>query len=220
MLSPGKARQGRRRRLLSYQVSNRCTSALHFAGERSFTPFCDRLFEGDMSGREKLSEPLKRPKRRGPLPVAQNATALLRHHLKVRGFTQVELVTRWTEIAGASLADHCFPYKLSPGSSGGSTLTLVADNRAALELQHQTPKLIDKINTYFGDTTINKIKVVAGEIPKSLSVQPAPRRLTVDEEAELLRRTASVEDPVLRDALTRLGRNAIGESRKTALLKR
>lgn len=99
-------------------------------------------------------------------------------------------------------------------------MTLVADDRAALELQHQTPKLIDKINTYFGKPTVNKIKVVTGEITRSLPVRPAPRRLSDDEETELLRRTARVEDPGLRDALTRLGRNAIGESRKTVILKR
>ncbi|MDZ4738476.1 MAG: DciA family protein [Alphaproteobacteria bacterium] len=171
-----------------------------------------------MSEREKPSGTA--PKRRGPLPVAQNATALLRHHLKARGFAQIELVTRWAEIAGATLADHCFPSKLSAAASGGATLTLVADDRAALELQHQTPKLIDKINSYFGKPTVNKIKVVTGEIPRSLPVRPAPRRLSDDEETELLRRTAAVEDPGLRDALTRLGRNAIGESRKTVILKR
>ena len=68
---------------------------------------------------------------------------------------------------GASLAEHCFPYRLSAGGASGATLTLMADDRAALELQHQTPKLIDKINAYFGSGVVSKIKVVAGDIPKT-----------------------------------------------------
>lgn len=173
-----------------------------------------------MSDSEKSLEAPQRYRRRGPLPVAQNVTSLLQHHLKARGFSQIELVTRWPEIAGGSLADHCFPSKLSAASTGGATLTLVADDRAALELQHQTPKLIDKINTYFGKSIVGKIKVVSGTVSKPLAKQPAQRQLSAPEETELSQWTACVEDPVLRDALTRLGRNALGESRKSAILKR
>jgi hypothetical protein len=158
--------------------------------------------------------------RRGPQPLAKDASALLRHHLGTRGFTRVELVTRWTEIAGSGLAEHCFPYRLSSGQSGGATLTLVADDRAALELQHQGPKLIDKINAYFGTAVISKIKVVAGDIPKPLAKRAAPRALLPDEEATLRARVDGIEDPGLRAAFERLGCHALGERRKPAVYKR
>jgi hypothetical protein len=159
--------------------------------------------------------------RRGPQALAQDALGLLRQHLKARGFAQIELVTRWSEIAGAGLAAHCFPYRLSAGgASGASTLTLVADDRAALELQHQTPKLIDKINAYFGTAVVSKIKVVAGVVPIT-NRQRSPRRsLTAQEETALAAQVSQIEDPDLRAALTRLGRHALAESRKTAILKR
>ena len=137
---------------------------------------------------------------------------MLRHHLGARGFAQIELVTRWPEIAGASLAEHCFPYRLSAGGASGSTLTLMADDRAALELQHQTPKLIDKINAYFGKGVVGKIKVVSGEIPRPHAPPPRLRALTASEEAALQRQASGVEDPDLRAALVRLGRNALAES--------
>ena len=155
---------------------------------------------------------LRRSGRRGPRPFAQDAGALLRHHLNARGFAQIELVTRWPEIAGQSLAEHCFPYRLSAGGASGSTLTLMADDRAALELQHQTPKLIDKINGYFGSGIVGKIKVVSGEIPRPPAPQARLRTLSASEEDELQRRTSGVEDPDLREALLRLGRNALAES--------
>jgi hypothetical protein len=174
-----------------------------------------------MSKREPTTTIETRRARRGPQALAQDALGLLRHHLTARGFAQIELVTRWSEIAGAGLAAHCFPYRLSTGgASGASTLTLVADDRAALELQHQTPKLIDKINGYFGSTVVSKIKVVAGVVPITNSQRSARRSLTAQEEADLTARVSQIEDPDLRAALTRLGRHALAESRKTAILKR
>lgn len=156
-------------------------------------------------------------RRRGPQPLGRNALPLLKAHLAKRGFAQVEMVTRWSEIAGSGLSAHCVPLKLSSAASG-ATLSLLADDRAAIELQHQAPKLIDKINRYFGSTVVSKIKVVAGDLPKPRA-KPQIRRLTAEEEASLAAMISKVEDPDLRDALTRLGRNAMGESRKTAILK-
>jgi hypothetical protein len=162
----------------------------------------------------------QRSGRRGPQAFAGDATRLLRNHLNGRGFQQIELVTRWAEIAGQSLAEHCFPYRLSSATGGGATLTLVADDRAALELQHQTPKLIDKINTYFGKKAVSKIKVVAGDVPKRSSNRAAKRPLSAEEAAALNERLAAVESPELRAALERLGRHALSESRKPLVYKR
>jgi len=162
----------------------------------------------------------QRPRRRAPVPLAQNVMSVLRQHLKSRGFAQIELVTRWAEIAGSALADHCFPFKLSAPTSSGVTLTLVADDRAALELQHQTPKVIDKINAYFGKQVVTRIKVITGTMAPAPKAPPPPRRLSEAEELELEAWTSGVESPDLRQALTRLGRNALVESRKTAVLKR
>lgn len=173
-----------------------------------------------MSANGDNSESIRRSGRRGPHQLAADATGLLKHHLTARGFAQVEIVTRWAEIAGAKLAEHCFPYRLSPGGASGATLTLIADDRAALELQHQAPKLIDKINTYFGKAAVSKIKVVAGDIPRPRANRAAKRPLSAEEEGALKSRLAAVEDPELRAALERLGRHALSESRKPLVYKR
>jgi len=162
-------------------------------------------------------KPAAKPRfRRGPQALALDAVGLLRHHLAARGFARVELVTRWTEIAGARLAEHCYPYRLS----AGATLTLMADDRAALELQHQAPKLIDKINAYFGSAVVSKIKVLAGDIPRASPLRTTRRALSAEEEAQLAADAEAIEDRDLRAALTRLGRHALAESRKAAIYKR
>ena len=176
-------------------------------------------FETGMSASDN-GESNRRSGRRGPKRFADDATGLLKHHLSARGFQQVELVTRWAEIAGQTLAEHCFPYRLSQGGANGATLTLMADDRAALELQHQAPKLIDKINTYFGKAAVSKIKVVAGDIPRPVAKRAAKRPLSADEESALAARLQTVEDADLRAALARLGRHALSESRKPLVYKR
>jgi len=155
-----------------------------------------------------------RIQRRGPQALSQDAAALLRHHLAARGFAEADLVTRWAVIAGASLAQRCLPQRLSGKGEEGATLTLLADDRAALELQHQTPQLIDKINTYFGRPVVKKIKVVVGDIPHQTAPIRTRRALSAAEEERLFRATENVADPELKSALVRLGRHALTETRK------
>jgi hypothetical protein len=59
--------------------------------------------------------PSVRNYKRGPVPVAQNALEILKGHLNKRGFAQIEIVTRWSEIAGQGLSAHCVPQKLTSG---------------------------------------------------------------------------------------------------------
>jgi hypothetical protein len=156
-------------------------------------------------------------RRRGPQAFAQDAGALLKHHLAAHGFGDVDLVTRWAAIAGASLAQRCLPQRLSGKGEDGATLTLLADDRAALELQHQTPQLIDKINTYFGRPVVKKIKIIVGDIPQPVVPPPHVRPLTAAEEATLAEAIDAIADPELRSAFTRLGREALARSRRRAV---
>jgi hypothetical protein len=153
-------------------------------------------------------------RRRGPQAFAQDAGVLLKHHLAAHGFGDVDLVTRWAAIAGESLAQRCLPQRLSGKGEEGATLTLLADDRAALELQHQTPQLIDKINTYFGRSVVKKIKIMVGDIPRPVVPPPPAPPLTAAEEATLAEATDAIADPDLRSAFTRLGREALARSRR------
>jgi hypothetical protein len=156
------------------------------------------------------------PQRRGPIAFSRDAQSLLQKHLAARGFEDAHLVTHWPIIVGASLAAHCLPHKLTTKGDDGATLTLIADDRAALELQHQSLKLVDKINTYFGRTVVKKTRIIAGEIPQAARPAPPPRPLSAEQEDALAHETARIEDAELRAAFERLGRETIGRGRRTA----
>ena len=159
-------------------------------------------------------------KRRGPQAFAGDAGTLIKHHLASHGFADADMVTRWPAIAGAQLAARCLPQRLSSSKSeDGGTLTLLADDRAALELQHQTPQLISKINTYFGRPVVKKIKVIVGDIPQPFVPVPPPRPLTSAEEHALTESTATIEDPDLKAALRRLGRHALTKKRRGPVVR-
>ena len=127
---------------------------------------------------------------------------------------EIDLVTRWAAIVGTSLAQRCLPQRLSGKAEEGATLTLLADDRAALELQHQTPQLIGKINTYFGRAVVKKIKVIVGDLPQPIVPPPPARPLTAAEEAALAETTEAIGDPELKAAFVRLGRQALAQKRK------
>ena len=76
--------------------------------------------------------------------LAHAATALGK-----AGFSDVSIVMRWREIAGAQLAAIATPIKFAEGPEG-ATLTLRCEAGAALFLQHQTRALLERLNLYLG----------------------------------------------------------------------
>src|SRR5262249_53948681 len=69
----------------------------------------------------------------------------------------------WPVIAGAELARVSRPEALLPGRSRlAKALRLRVSGAAALELQHQSGLLIERVNGYFGHGFIEEIRLVQG----------------------------------------------------------
>ena len=73
-----------------------------------------------------------------------------------QGFAARELVTRWAEIAGPEIARHSEPLKIQwPRPVEGqpqepATLVLRVEGPAALEIQHASDALLQRVNRFFG----------------------------------------------------------------------
>src|SRR5579871_3004836 len=73
-----------------------------------------------------------------------------------QGFAARELVTRWAEIAGNEFAIHCEPLKMQwPRPVEGqpqepATLVLRVDGPMALEIQHASDIILQRVNRFFG----------------------------------------------------------------------
>ena len=117
-------------------------------------------------------------------------------------------MTDWPHIVGATLARRTVPEQIAFPRSGRTdgTLKLKIDSSAlALELQHLTPQLIDKINTYFGYGAVSRIQIVQGPVPEQQPPDKGSTPIPEDTRRELDQRLAFVSDPDLKAALSALG---------------
>src|SRR5271163_3535684 len=127
-----------------------------------------------------------------------------------QGFAARELVTRWAEIAGPEIAAHSEPLKMQwPRPVEGqnqepATLVLRVEGPAALEIQHASDALLQRVNRFFGWSAVGKLAL--RQAPLSRRDRPrapgAPDAKAVAQVAETL---TAIEDEELRAALARLG---------------
>tara|TARA_B100001540_G_C15814171_1_gene646177 strand:+ start:3805 stop:4344 length:540 start_codon:yes stop_codon:yes gene_type:complete len=132
------------------------------------------------------------------------------------GFAQREVISRWPEIVGTVLADHCLPEKLSfpPGQKTGGTLHVRVGSGFALELQHLEPLVIEKINVFYGYPAVQKLRLRQGPLP-TLRSRRAKRNyhLSDSERSKLESRLSPIKDSALKDALSQLGTAILAEEK-------
>lgn len=120
------------------------------------------------------------------------------------------LKAEWAIIVGPDWAAVTWPSAL--GRDG--VLKLRAASGAALELQHRTPLLIERINQFFGRSAVTRLALVQGPLPLALPPTRALLRPLAPREVEALgERLSDITEPELRDALVRLGKAVIGGDR-------
>ncbi|MGH6853911.1 MAG: DUF721 domain-containing protein [Aestuariivirga sp.] len=122
------------------------------------------------------------------------------------GFAHGELTARWNEIVGEELSRFSEPKQIKwPRGAGHTSGTLVI--RAApgrgLELQHEAPLIMERINRFLGHAAIGSIKIVQAATwasgGNSPSIPKTPEKKLYDQEL------AGIEDSPLKAALERLG---------------
>ena len=157
-------------------------------------------------------------KRRGgpPKAIAGHVPALTRKALGKRGLAEANLLTDWPTIIGAEQSKVCQPDKLTfpRGERREGTLHLRVAPVAALELQHEAPRLIERINGYFGYAAVAELRLVQAPLKKRNPIPPRQAKKRVDpaRQSELAHRLEAVEDPEMRQTLNRLGMAILSES--------
>jgi hypothetical protein len=127
-----------------------------------------------------------------------------------QGFASRELVTRWAEIAGPEVAAHSQPLKMQwPRPVEGqpqepATLVLRVEGPMALEIQHTSDVILQRVNRFFGWNAVGRLALRQAPLSRSARPKPPPG----PDPAEVARVAATltaVEDDDLRTALARLG---------------
>jgi hypothetical protein len=127
-----------------------------------------------------------------------------------QGFAARELVTRWAEIAGPEVAAHSEPLKIQwPRPVEGqpqepATLVLRVEGPMALEIQHASDVILQRVNRFFGWSAVGRLAL--RQAPLSRRNRPAGSHAPDPEAVAKVAETLSaVEDEELRAALARLG---------------
>ena len=153
---------------------------------------------------------MSKPSRSFPRPLAELTAAALSGPLKAQGFASAEIIARWGTIVGAEIAAHSEPLKITwPRAVGEeppepATLVLRVEGPAAIEIQHLSAVILERVNRFFGWQAIGRLSL--RQAPLRRRAPPAPP--APPDPAETARIAASlpeIEDDNLKEALARLG---------------
>lgn len=143
---------------------------------------------------------------------------------KGRDASIARLKVEWSVVVGDDLARVTRPEALlstrgarsSRAGGGGKALRLRVSGAAALEVQHRSGQIVERVNAYLGHRLIDEVRLVQGTIAAP-ATKPRVAKPSAATEREVAGKVAEVEDPDLRAALARLG-SRIGTGRRGFLI--
>ena len=145
-----------------------------------------------------------------PRPLSEFTAATLSEGLKQQGFASAELIARWAEIAGPEIAAHSEPMKINwPRPVGDetpepATLVLRVEGPAALEIQHLSAVILERVNRFFGWQAIGRIALRQAPLRRRQAATPPPPP-DPESAARIAAAMPAIDDDDLRQALARLG---------------
>ncbi len=152
---------------------------------------------------------MNKPSRSFPRPLSDFLGATLSDTLKSQGFASAEILARWSEIAGPEIAAHSEPMKITwprradEETAEPATLVLRVEGPAALEIQHLSAVILERVNRFFGWQAIGRIAL--RQAPLRRRGKPAAPAPPDPESANGIAETLPIQDEDLRQALGRLG---------------
>ena len=137
----------------------------------------------------------------GPRSLAALLPDLIRPALRRRSPAAAHLTAEWEAVVGPAIAAVSQPRRLFSG-----TLSIAASGSTALELQHLSAALMERINAHLGHKAVSRLRFVQDfstpRLPASAPPPPQARAAAADAVAHL-------PEGALRDALERLGRSVL-----------
>lgn len=145
----------------------------------------------------------------GPRSIGALLPAVTRPAFRSRSAGAAQLMADWPAIVGPALAAVSVPRQLARGS-----LTLACSGPVAMELQHLSAQLAERINAHYGRVMVEQLRFVQAAAPalpkvatRAKAAPPSPVEIP------------DMKDGALRDALAALG-GAVAQATKPAGRKR
>ncbi|MBI4366449.1 MAG: DUF721 domain-containing protein [Deltaproteobacteria bacterium] len=145
-----------------------------------------------------------------PRPLSDLLAATLGDALKSQGFASAEILARWRDIVGPEVAAHSEPIKINwPRGIGDqapepATLVLRVEGPAAIEIQHLSAVILERVNRFFGWQAIGAIALRQAPLRRREKANPPPPPDPAIA-AQIAEGLPEIKDDDLRLAVARLG---------------
>lgn len=141
--------------------------------------------------------------------------------LSKRSRAEASLILDWAAVVGTDLASKAQPARLSfprRAERRGATLLLRVDAAHALDIQHQEPQIIDRVNSHFGYSLVSRLKLEQAPLQARQKTQrkspQLPPPLPREEGNRLEQQLEEIDDGQLRSALQHLAEAVEARKRK------
>ncbi|MCR9138905.1 MAG: DciA family protein [Alphaproteobacteria bacterium] len=155
--------------------------------------------------------------RKGVVQISEIANSVLDPVLARRAGINTTLLGMWDDIVGPDFAECTRPEKIKwprrasqdDGFQPG-TLTIACEGARAVFLAHTQDQLIQRLNSMFGFPAIDRVTIIQKPVSdRNRHAKKAPE-LRPDDKKRLADMVSDIDDPKLREALTRLGSGVLG----------
>jgi hypothetical protein len=122
---------------------------------------------------------------------------------KIRGFKESKIINEWNEIVGEEISDLTLPI----GITKDQKLKVLCNNTFALEFQHLSTKIINRINLVMGYKAVKTIQIIqSSEIKKKTQLRQPKQQLTKKQSQELARIMDTIENLKIKNILSNLSK--------------
>ena len=175
-----------------------------------------------MSEKPVVKNAKKRGKSFGPRSVSEIVGKVLEPVIARRAGMTLDLINAWSEIAGEEFAKTTRPEKINwPRRANEddpfkpAVLVVACENSAALFFQHEHPAILERINIFFGFEAVDRITIVQKAVVSADKKKPKDKiPVTSMDEERLAIILDEIDDPVLKETLTKLGRGVLSKHTK------
>ncbi len=152
---------------------------------------------------------MNKPLRSSAKPLRDLVGKIVGDAFARQGFASTELVTRWADIVGAEIAACSEPIKLNwPRRAQGeeteaATLVLRVEGPAAIEIQHLTELICERVNRFLGWRAVGRLAL--RQAPLRHRQHPTAARADPAAAARIAEGLTDIKNDELKQALARLG---------------
>ncbi len=146
---------------------------------------------------EGVPSTMTHPSRPAARTVAELIGKTLDPMLRKRGLARAELIAWWPDIVGAAYAGRTAPERIRwPRDGKAATLVVRCDPALSLQFAHETGRVRERLNAYFGYPAVGVVKIVQHPMGRQDEEAPAPAERARDVPVALQEKLGRVDGPL------------------------